>query len=203
SHANDIMDSSFNPNGTLVASSSWDHTVQVRNGATGDLIHEFTEAEGKNWGLQFSPDGSLLACGSSDRTLRIWDVSSGQPVHSFPDFRGIVKASSFSENGRYLAGGASTGQLRTMNIWDVTTGRLIYELKVLTTWITSVSFSKDNRYLALGTEGGQVIIFDMTTGLEAQRWETDDRSPGNFIVTPDATQVISLDADGVLRVWDL
>ncbi|KZT39871.1 WD40 repeat-like protein [Sistotremastrum suecicum HHB10207 ss-3] len=216
SHANDIMDSSFNPNGTLVASSSWDHTVQIRNGATGDLIHDFTEAEGENWGLQFSPDGSLVACGSSDRTLRVWDVSLGKLVHSFPNFRGIVKAVSFSENGRYLAGGASTGQLR---FFDLTNGDEIQRWEVDITGhkstkhrieATNLKWIGDD-ILAFQTTDGTITVHDMAENVKweiERRWD-GDREPGRFGVSvhPEGKEkglvCVSRNADGSLVSWHL
>jgi WD40 repeat protein len=62
----------FSPNGTLVATSSRDHTARLWDAATGQLIHTLTGHTDTVNGVAFSPDGRLLATSSGDHTARLW-----------------------------------------------------------------------------------------------------------------------------------
>jgi WD domain, G-beta repeat len=66
----------FSPDGSRVASGSYDNTVRVWDVQTGQCQHTL---EGHSHGVRsvvFSPDGSRVASSSDDKTVRVWDVVS-------------------------------------------------------------------------------------------------------------------------------
>ena len=74
---------SFSPDGTTLASGSWDTTV---DGSLGNTVKLWDVATGTNTAtleghtggvssVSFSPDGTTLASGSEDGTVTLWDVS--------------------------------------------------------------------------------------------------------------------------------
>jgi WD40 repeat protein len=62
----------FNPDGTRIASGSFDKTVRLWDTASGELLATLTEHEGAVISVAFSPDGTRIASGSDDRTVRLW-----------------------------------------------------------------------------------------------------------------------------------
>ncbi|KAG8728901.1 hypothetical protein FRC12_021411, partial [Ceratobasidium sp. 428] len=77
-HTNVIRSITFSPNGRLIASTSYDCTVRIWDGATGDAIGNPMEGHSiLIRSVAFSSDGRFIASGSDDKTIRIWDVETG------------------------------------------------------------------------------------------------------------------------------
>ena len=72
----------FSPDGSTVASGSWDGTVRLWNTITGEeqatLIGHTIGPTNIVFSVSFSPDGSMVASGSWDDTVRLWDVVMGE-----------------------------------------------------------------------------------------------------------------------------
>jgi WD40 repeat protein len=80
-HTADVYGVAFSPDGTLLATSSIDHTVRLWDTATTYSISKPPiEQSDTVWGVAFSPDGRLLATTGYDRTARLWDRGTGDPV---------------------------------------------------------------------------------------------------------------------------
>ena len=66
----------FSPDGSTLASGSYDDTIRLWNAVTGE--HKMTLEGHRNSviSVAFSPDGSTLASGSGDGTIRLWEIPS-------------------------------------------------------------------------------------------------------------------------------
>ena len=74
-HTRTVSSVSFSPDGTRLASGSFDNTVRLWNAATGEEIATLEGHTDLVESVSFSPDGTLLASGSYDKTVLLWDVS--------------------------------------------------------------------------------------------------------------------------------
>jgi WD40 repeat protein len=61
----------FSPDGTTLASASWDRTVKVWDARTGREVASFTEHTDWARGVAYSPDGKTLASVGSDGLVRL------------------------------------------------------------------------------------------------------------------------------------
>jgi COMPASS component SWD3 len=66
----------FNPDGTLLASASYDQTVRIWDVTTGTELVSLTSSDESGSGVVvWSPDGSLLASANLDGTIQLWGVA--------------------------------------------------------------------------------------------------------------------------------
>ncbi|MBC7318837.1 PD40 domain-containing protein [Candidatus Bipolaricaulota bacterium] len=73
-HTEPVLSVAFSPDGSLLASGSWDGTIKLWNVATGEELRTLTGHTGYVYSVAFSPDGKILASGSDDGTVLLWDV---------------------------------------------------------------------------------------------------------------------------------
>jgi len=67
--------SSFSPDGSSIASGSWDsNVVKLWNLKTGELLKTLSGHNGSIKSVAFNADGTKLASSSSDGTIRIWNI---------------------------------------------------------------------------------------------------------------------------------
>ena len=64
----------FNREGTLVATASWDRTAMLWDTKNGNLLGTLSGHYERVWSAAFSADGSRLLTASGDQTARIWDI---------------------------------------------------------------------------------------------------------------------------------
>ena len=74
-HASVVTSLAFSPDGTMLASGSWDQTIILWEVATGGKIGTLFSPDAEVQDVAFSPDGTTLASVSWDDTIYLWDVS--------------------------------------------------------------------------------------------------------------------------------
>ena len=190
--ASGVSSVSFSPDGSTLASGSWDGTVQLWDVVTGEPIATLGGRESSGSSVSFSPDGATLASGSLDGTVRLWAVATGEPIAPLEGHTFGVNSVSFSPDGATLASGSLDD---TVRLWAVVTGEPIAPLEGHTDrvatleghngvhsvsfshtlasgsddfavgcWpIDSVSFSPDGATLASGA-GGTILLWAVVTG---------------------------------------
>lgn len=209
SHEDAIMWAGLAPNGSILASVSWDHTVQLRDPASGEHLRTLTGPSGQNWAAAFSPDSSLLACGSGDQKIYIWKVDTGEIVHTLSGSPNWIRSISFSPDGKHLAAGSGSA---TFRIFDVVSGQEEQKWQVATDDRMALSFVeiRDVQYTRQGDKVGFKGSDSTTTVYDQERnvkWEigrVQGKGPsGNFLFTSDGQRIVSADADNAVRIWDL
>src|SRR5262245_37357188 len=76
-HNGMVRSVAFSPDGTKLASVSFDRTLVIRDAATGKTLAK-GESEGELSAVAFSPDGAKLITGGPDGVLRLWDAVNGK-----------------------------------------------------------------------------------------------------------------------------
>ena len=190
----------FSPDGTLLASGSWDRTVKLWDVRTQERIATLGHGADVN-AVSFSPDGTLIASGSRDRTVKLWDVRTQGLTGTLEGHTARVNAVVFSPDGTLIASGSRDS---TVKLWDVTTQERI---RVATlaghrNWVTSVSFSPDGATLASGSWDNTVKLWDVATQERiATLGHGADVNAVSF--SPDGATLASGSWDNTVKLWDV
>ena len=148
---------SFSPDGTKVASGSYDNTVKLWDVTSGSELRTF---EGhSNWvrSVSFSPDGTKVASGSYPE-VKLWDVTSGECLQTLEGHSYAVESVSFSPDGTKVASGSVD---KTVKLWDVTSGECLQTLEGHSSDAQCVVFSRwDEGCVGVSGQYGEAVGFD-------------------------------------------
>ena len=186
----------FSPDGTRIASGSYDKTVRLWDAATGREIGEPLRGhEDAVSSVAFSPDGTRIASGSNDKTMRLWDAATGHQIGEPLSHDGPVNSVAFSPDGTRIASG---GGDKTVWLWDAATEQKVGVLGRHSSAVFSVGFSPDGLHVASTGNDNTVRVWDAST------WQPmighDDATMASF--TDDGSRIASGSADKSVRWWD-
>ncbi|MEE2042221.1 WD40 repeat domain-containing protein [Nocardiopsis tropica] len=177
-HAIDLEDVTFGPDGTTLATASHDSTTVTRDVTENSVTEFFTHiSAARLWDIttdepatepfsdnnvehvEFSPDGTTLASGGDDSTAQLWDITTDPPTlaETLPHNGYGVNAVAFSPDGTTLATGSNDG---TARLWNITTGEAAI-LEGHREDVTSVAFNHDGTTLATGSNDGTARLWDV------------------------------------------
>jgi WD40 repeat protein len=153
----------FTPDGTLLASASYDHTIRLWDAQNRKLVGEPLRGHSQEiYRLAFSPDGRTLSSASGDHTVRLWDVETRRTLRTLRggDDASAKLAIAFSPDGRSLVSGSFGGKVQ---LWDVGTGQgiggpLIVDAGHGVQADLAVAFSPDGNTVVAAEEDGFIRL---------------------------------------------
>ncbi|QOG22446.1 hypothetical protein FOM02_39340 [Bradyrhizobium sp. SEMIA] len=193
-HTGPIVGLAVSPDGSKLASASWDHTVRISSLSDGGTSVLEGHSQGVN-GVAFAPDGKSLVSVGYDLTVCIWPLPGGSPeIVTMP---APLNALAIAPDGEILTG-AADGKLRMMTA----DGKVNGEVMVGARPIVALAISQDGVLIAAGAIDGTVAIVDrkarnvMRTiaGFGAPVW--------SVAFLPDGTTLLTGGADGKIRRWN-
>lgn len=201
-HTDAIRAIAFSPDGSLLASGSWDATIRLWDTHTGKQIGIMTGHPHFVEQMAFSGNGKYAA-GSSRLVIHIWNTETGTAIPSSRTRGGLIRELMFSHDNNTLTSVSIAILLRTA---EAATNRELFTKEFNghknNPW--SITISPDQTILASASNKNRIRIWDMATGRQTRLIKTKHRDGiGELAFSPDQALLASGSHDNTIRVWDL
>jgi WD40 repeat protein len=115
-HSNWVLNTSFSPNGRLLASASRDKLIYINDVESGKVVSTLTGHTTGVWACSFNQEESTsndtLCSGAEDGGLKLWDVRSNSVVMSLVGgHEDRIKCCSWSPSAQYVASSSADGKV--------------------------------------------------------------------------------------------
>jgi cytochrome c len=151
-HQGQVAGLAVSPDGSLLASASWDGTIGLWSLPDGAPLGRLSGHGGAVNDVVFSPDGQVLYSASADGTVRIWDILDGTETQRLAEHGFGVNELLLGPG--WLAYGAVDGGTR---ILDPVTGEELADLTLDRRPILALAASPDWSEMAVGDGEGFVM----------------------------------------------
>lgn len=197
-HSNAIKALALSPDGTSLASVSYDGTIKIWDLHKKELVKTLIKHTKGVYAVAFSQDGTLLASGGGDNSAKLWSLSNYQVICNLTAHLSSVLCLSFSPDGKVLATGSMDKMIR---LWNVETGELINTLMGHSFWVESVAFSPQGFILVSSSNDKTLKFWNWKSGeclrtiAQKSGWISAIafNKAGNLLVTGGN--------NGVIKVW--
>jgi WD40 repeat protein/serine/threonine protein kinase len=198
-HSGQLLDGTFSPDGTRVATMSWDGTARIWDAATGGTI-AVLHHDGVVRRADFSPDSARVITASADGTAAVWDAASGRRLLTLRGHGAGLRLAAFSPDAHRILTAGDDG---TARIWNADDGAQLFLLRAADPSV-SAGFSPDGHRLAtVGLDTGIAEVWSVDDGHRISVLRGHER--GIFFRprwSPDGTRVLTASEDHTARIWN-
>ncbi|MEM9577100.1 MAG: c-type cytochrome [Pseudomonadota bacterium] len=164
-HQAKIIQLALSPDGTRVASASWDRTARIWPLDPSEPTLEIEGHANTVNDIAFSPDGSRIYTASSDGTIRVWDSQTGQFQQRLVAHGFGINTIVIAEDESWLAYGAVDGGTRVVRLPD---GQIMGDYTADRRPVLAMSYSPQVERIAIGDAHGYIMMID------TDRWRIAD-----------------------------
>ena len=198
-HPKEVRSVAFSPDGKMIATASWDHTVKLWQSDSLEEVKTLAEHEAPVQCVAFAPDGERLISGSRDETVRIWDARTGKPIGQPLRHEHWVRSVAVSPDGELLASGGDDNLVR---LWDLRTGTQVATLRGHSDYVKCVAFSPNGRRLVSGGDDKVARVWDVETGREILSLRGHRSYIWSVAFSSDGRRIASGGSGRTVRVWE-
>ena len=199
-HVSTVHTLAFNPDGTMLASGSYDRKVVVWDANTGEALFTLAGHSGSIFSMSFNSDSSKLVTASDDGTLRIWDVTRerGEAL-TIPYLDGRGGTIAFLPNGQVLA--AIEGD--ALKVWSVASGDILHDFSKIGSPITAFAISPDGSLIAAARDDFSVTLYNPGSTTELRTWSAHTGLINALAFSSGGKWLASASDDYKVIIWDL
>ncbi|MBL8851796.1 MAG: WD40 repeat domain-containing protein, partial [Planctomycetaceae bacterium] len=201
-HRDVLYDAELSPDGTVLATCSYDRQIILWNAATGDQLRTLTGHNGAVYDVAFSPDGTALASASADDTCKVWRVADGERLDTLGQPTKEQYAVAFSPDGKSIVAGGADNRIR---VWDFVSreSTQINPLRIARFAhegpIVRIGFSPDGTRLVTSAENRTVKLWDTSSYSEIALYEQQPAVAMALSVAGDGSAFLLGRMDGSLQ----
>ena len=194
-HTAPIVALAASPDGTTLASASWDHTVRLWPLAGGALRVLEDHTQNVN-GVAFAADGRALVSVSYDQSVRIWPLSGSQTptVVAMPT---PLNSVAIGGDGEIAVGGAD-GKVYFLTADGARAG----EVAAVPRPVISIAISPNGAQVAAASIGGAVAVIDRKARSLARTLVGPGLPVWSVAFLPDSRTLLTGGADNIIRRWN-
>jgi WD40 repeat protein len=160
-HRGPVTTLAWSPDGQRLASGSWDQTVQVWKGDSGERLLNYKNHSAGVTALGWSPNGRYLASGDRNGSIHLWDATTGKLYFTYGGHSAAITALAWSPNGREIA---SASEDRVVDVWFPGERRRILSYGGHRTVLEMLLWSSDGRRVTSVGRDSSIQIWDAHSG---------------------------------------
>lgn len=205
-HRDSLYTAEISPDGTLLATGSYDQKINLWNTTDGTHLRELAGHNGPVFDLAFHPTGRILASASGDRTIKLWDVTTGERLDTLIEPTKEQYTVAFHPDGRALVAGGVDNRIRVWTIRQMGqegTNPIQYARFAHEGPIINLSFTPNGNVLISSSEDRRIKLWE-TDSYTQQRMldEQPDWTPAIAIAPDNATMLVGR-LDGTMTTYTI
>ncbi|MGF1459432.1 MAG: protein kinase [Leptolyngbyaceae cyanobacterium] len=196
----------LSPNGRALATANRDTSVQLRDLATGEVLHTFVQRLGLGDGhtdvvtaIAFHPEGRRLLTASQDGTVKQWDLKHPRLEATYLHPGWQLTGMTLSASGETLITADAEGRI---SVWDVASRKRQFDLQRHAGRINDLVLSPDGHRLASVDAVGTLRLWALPTGELLHTWTTRPALEAVALSLHEPT-LITGDQTGQVTLWSL
>jgi WD40 repeat protein len=199
-HPSGVFSVAFSPDGQKALSGPLgiDDSIILWDLRTGEIIHRFPPVGANATTIQFDANSRKAYAGLTD--LLLLDLETGEFTGEFATQNCCTGFAIHPDgNSAFVVSGGSK-----ITHWNLETNELIREFGNHQGSRTRLDITSDGQYLVSGAWDGTIYLWDLETGKEIRRFQSDV-FPWlmDIDISSDGRHVISAGANGTAILWDL
>lgn len=200
-HKDSILDAAFAPDGTRLATASYDREIKLWDLNEGKELRTLKDHTDAVYAVAFAPNGALLASAGADRTVKLWDVPSGRRLKTLSDATAELYSVTFGPGGEtVMAGGVD----RSIHLWHVSNrdASLVKSVFAHDAAILRLVVSADGKTLVSSGEDNDVKLWDLPALTTRKALSEQADWPQGLALSPDGLRVAVGRFDGSLSFYE-
>ena len=209
-HTSRVTAVAWSPDGTRLASASYDKTIRIWNTANGSILQVFRGHANRVNAVVWSPDNTRIASASDDGTVQVWDVAAKKPLFTFGGHADKVTTVAWSPYSAHIA---SASIDKTVLVWDVSNRRTLFSYRGHSFPVSALAWSPDGRRIASGSDAIHVWEYakDSKTNFFASLFSSNrntyvyrghSQKITSVAWSPDGRRIASTSIDKTMQIWD-
>jgi len=197
-HSDVVSSVAWSPDGTKIATASYDRTARVWSSSSGSTLLTLTGHSTYVTSVAWSPDGTKIATASYDRTARVWSSSSGSTLLTLTGHSSSVLSVAWSPDGTKIA---TASEDRTARVWSSSGGSTLLTLTGHSSSVLSVAWSPDGTKIATASEDRTARVWSSSGGSALLTLTGHSSYVFSVAWSPDGTKIATASYDRTARVW--